>query len=280
MPAQIINGKTISQEILTNLKSSISNLQLRPKLGVVFVGNNKASQSYINKKRLACQKVGINFSLFQFKENISEQELIAELKKIQNDPALTGLIVQLPIPKHLQTQNILDTVQAKFDVDCLNSSYLQNLSDPEKSILPPTPAAIIEILKKLKVNFSTKQFVILGNGRLVGKPLTIILQKLGAEVITCDKKTKNIPEICQKADVIITATGQKDLVRGDMVKPGAIVIDAGVSFIGKKMFGDINFDEVKNIASAVTPTPGGVGPITVAMLLKNTYEASHRDSNL
>lgn len=253
-----------------------------PKLAVIFVGADKPSQTYINKKRLACKKVGIDFELYKFPIDITQEQLLNELAKIQTDPYLTGLIVQLPIPKHLHIQTILDAVDPKFDVDCLNSQYLTTLQpyNLATSILPPTPAAILEVLRTLKINLRNKNIVIVGHGRLVGKPLAEIFRAMKIEPVICDKNTPNIPEKCKQADIIITATGQKDLIRGNMVKDGVIVIDAGVCFENKKMFGDINFEEVKRVASAVTPTPGGVGPITVAMLLKNVYETSHRNSNL
>src|SRR3989339_1483434 len=287
MSAKIINGNKIANKILTNLQLALSAVEgSRPKLAVIFVGTNKPSQTYINKKRLACKKVGINFQLYKFPTKITERQLLTELAKIQTDPHLTGLIVQLPIPKHLHTQTILDAVQPKFDVDCLNSSYLKNLEDLDNLATlkalppPPPPPAILEILRTPKVDLKNKKIIIIGQGRLVGKPLVAILHAIKIKPIACDKYTKDIPTKCRQADIVITATGQKDLIRGNMIKPGAIVIDAGVSFVNKKMFGDINFAEVKKIASAVTPTPGGVGPITVAMLLKNVYEASRHHSNI
>src|SRR3989339_2289690 len=283
MSAKIINGNKIANKILTNLQLTLSAVEgSRPKLAVIFVGTNKPSQTYINKKRLACKKVGINFQLYKFPTKITERQLLTELAKIQTDPHLTGLIVQLPIPKHLHTQTILDAVRPKFDVDCLNSQYLTTLqlTTSTTSILPPTPAAILEILRTLKIDLKKQKIVIIGNGRLVGKPMAAILHAMKIKPVVCDKYTTDIPAKCRQADIIITATGQKDLIRGNMIKSGAIVIDAGVSFVNKKMFGDINFSEVKKLASAVTPTPGGVGPITVAMLLKNVYEASRHHSNI
>lgn len=276
----IIKGNRIASRILTNLKSYAIRHTSRPKLAVVLVGANKPSQTYINKKRLACKKVGIDFALYKFATNITQKQLLRELIKIQTDPHLTGLIVQLPIPKHLHIQTILDAVQPKFDVDCLNSQYFKNFINFPNSIIPPTPGAILEILHVLKIDLKKQKIVIVGNGRLVGKPLVAILRAMKIKPIVCDKYTKNIPTKCCQADIIITATGQKDLIHGNMIKPGAIVIDAGVNFENKKMFGDINFAEVKKVAGAVTPTPGGVGPITVAMLLKNVYETHHRHSNI
>lgn len=271
MTAKIIDGKAIANKILTGLKSKVKSQKSRPKLAVVYVGVDKPSKTYIMRKREAAKKVGIGFELYKFPADITQTQLLSELAKIQQNPHLTGLIVQLPIPKHLHTQTILDAVQPKFDVDCLNSSYIKTLKQEniKTAMLPPTPAAILEILRVLKVDLKNKKIVVVGQGRLVGKPLVAILRAMKTKPVACDKYTKDIPAQCRQADIIITATGQKDLIRGNMIKPCAIVIDAGVSFENKKMFGDINFAEVKKVASAVTPTPGGVGPITVAMLLKN-----------
>lgn len=277
MLAKIIDGKTIANKILTNLQSSIFNLNTRPKLAVIYVGSDKPSKTYIMRKREAAKKISIDFELHQYPSKITNKQLTTELDKIQKNKSLSGLIIQLPIPKHLNTQKLLDCVKPELDVDCLNSQHFINFSN---QVLPPTPAAILEILKSLRVNFKKKQFTVVGLGKLVGEPLVQILSAHGADVLICDRNTKDTKTRCLQADVLITAVGKRNLITADMIKRGAIVIDAGTSFYNHKMYGDVDFDAVSKKAGHITPVPGGVGPITVAMLLKNVYEASRHNSNL
>ncbi len=280
MPAKIIDGKKIASRILTNLQSSILNLKTKPKFAVIYVGSDKPSKTYIMRKREAAKKVGIDFELRQYPTKITNKQLTAELNKIQKDKTLSGLIIQLPIPKHLNTQKLLDCVKPGLDVDCLNSQHVETQNFASLHILPPTPAAILKILKHLKVNLKKAKFTIVGMGKLVGEPLVEILRARDADVLTCDKNTKDTKKRCLQADVLITAVGKRNLITADMVKKGAIVIDAGASFYNHKMYGDVDFNAVSKKASRITPVPGGVGPITVAMLLKNVYETSRRNSNL
>jgi methylenetetrahydrofolate dehydrogenase (NADP+)/methenyltetrahydrofolate cyclohydrolase len=265
MPAKIIDGKKIANRILASLKSIKSVKSKRsPKLAIVYVGNDKPSKTYILRKREAAKKIGIDFELHKFHSKISNRQLTAELTKIQQDKSLSGLIIQLPIPKHLNTEKLINCIKPELDVDCLTSVQTHcNAS------LPPTPAAILEILKHLKVNLAKSKFTIIGMGKLVGGPLAEILRARGANVLTCNKNTKNTKARCRKADVLITAVGKRNLITADMVKKGAIVIDAGACFHDHKMYGDVDFEAVSKKASHITPVPGGVGPITVAMLLYN-----------
>ncbi len=273
MSATVIDGKAIADKILekTTLKAKeLKQKGVTPRLEVILVGDDKPSATYVRRKGLAAEKVGIDFTLHTLPGNITQEDLIQKIAEIQSNKALSGLIVQLPLPEHLYTLEVLNAIHPDVDVDCLTNINLGRLVMRTNIIVPPTPGAVLTILNDLKVDLSGKNATIIGMGALVGKPLAIMMVNEGASVTTCNSRTKDTKEKCLAADIIVTGVGKKDLLRGDMVKPGAIVIDTGVCFEDEKMYGDIHFEEVKEIASYVTPTPGGVGPITVARLLWNT----------
>lgn len=264
----IVDGKTIAEKLLKKLKGQIQNLGLRPHLAVVLVGNDKPSETYVRKKQEAAKETGIRFSLYKFPAGIQEGKLISEIKKIQRQ-SLSGLIVQLPLPKKLDKRKILNVLDPEIDVDFLTWESLGKLVIGENILVPPSPAAILEILKYYRISLPGKHIVLVGQGDLIGKPLTNLLMHLPVTLTTCNKDTKNLAEITRKADILICGVGKANLIRARMVKKGAVVIDAGVSFVGRKMHGDVDFQKVSKIASLITPTPGGVGPITVAKLLQN-----------
>jgi len=276
---KLIDGKLIAEKIIEKTAKEVVLLKKEgknPKLAVVLVGRDKPSETYVENKKQIAEKIGINFELHKSEEDISEEELIEKIIEIQKDSQLSGIIVQLPIPNHINTKTILNTVRPELDVDYLTDANYKKLEENTNDILPPTPGAIVEIIKELNVNLSNKNVVIIGKGILVGKPLAVIMKNMGANVVICDSQTTDVQEKCLKADIIITGVGKKDILRGCMVKNGAIVIDAGTSFENEKMYGDVNVAEVLDIASYVTPTPGGVGPITVAMLLWNTVVCAQK----
>lgn len=267
----LIDGHAIAEVILAKTKRKALQLKkkgITPHLGVVFVGSDNRSAVYIRKKGEAAKEIGVNFSLFQFPSDISEEKLIAEIQKIQKTK-LTGIIVQLPLPEHLYTPHILNAIDPRIDVDCLTHENLGKLIMNWGELFPPTPGACLEIIRSLKVELPGKNVVIVGAGALVGKPLSVMMLNERATVIVCNSATPNFKKVCQSADIIITGVGKKDLIRGNMVQKGAIVIDAGICFDEGKIYGDANVKELEKKAF-VTPTPGGVGPITVAKLLWNT----------
>lgn len=292
----IINGKAIAAKIEQQAAEKTANLKKNgktPKLAVVLVGDNKPSQTYIRKKQEAAERVGINFELRQYPADIKKDKLIAELKKIQKDKKLAGLIIQLPLPEHLYVPEVLNAVNPEIDVDCLTDCNLGKLVMAKKmpilprqnrassistdveigtnKIEPPTPWAVVHILKDAGVDLVGKNITIIGMGALVGKPLAIMLANELASVTTCNSQTKNIKEKCLSADIIVTAVGKKiNLLTADMVKNGAIVIDTGIVYEDEKMYGDVDFENVSKKAGLITPVPGGVGPITVSKLLLNT----------
>jgi methylenetetrahydrofolate dehydrogenase (NADP+) / methenyltetrahydrofolate cyclohydrolase len=271
---ELISGKRIAREIRAKTAQRVSALKSRgvtPKLAVILVGEDKPSQTYVKKKGIAAKKVGMDFSLYELSGDISQGELEYKINTVQNDEDLSGLIVQLPLPVHIDTTKIVNMVRPEIDVDCLTDINLGRLVMKSNKIVPPTPGAVMSILHDLEVNdLIGKNVVIIGVGPLVGKPLAIMMINERASVTTCNSKTKDTTKKCLEADVIVTGVGRKDVLRGNMVKSGAIVVDTGVSFVDGKMYGDVNVEEVKEVAAHVTPTPGGVGPITVARLLTNT----------
>jgi len=276
---ELIDGKSIANQLLKQTGFKIKQLRkknITPKLAVIFVGHNPASTLYVKKKETIAKQIGIDFKLYKFKDEVEERYLLTSLKKIQEDPKLTGLIVQLPLPKHLNTNKILETIKPKIDVDCLTNTNQIKLKNKTSPFLPPTPLAIMVILKKIKTNLLNKKIVILGKGKLVGKPLAVILTNAGAKVFSCNSKTKDIKNKCLEADIIISATGKQGILTNDMIPNNIIVIDAGSNFIGKKVSGDIDFKKIKKKVAYITPTPGGVGPITVSLLLANTTLSAER----
>lgn len=275
----LINGKQIAAEINKKTAQEIKKTTkagYKPKLAVVYVGNDKPSATYIRKKQEAAEQSGIDFVLHQFPKSVSKQELVKKIKSIQKDKKLSGLIVQLPLPEKLYTTDVLNAVNPELDVDCLTDVNVGKLVMGTNWIAPPTPTAVIEVLKNIKADLKGKNVTIVGTGALIGKPLAIMLMNAGATVTTCNKQTKNIKEKCLTADIIVTAVGKKDLLRGNMVKKGAIVIDTGIAFENNKMYGDANRAEVVQKALYLTPTPGGVGPITVSLLLRNVMICAKR----
>jgi methylenetetrahydrofolate dehydrogenase (NADP+)/methenyltetrahydrofolate cyclohydrolase len=270
--AKIIDGKLIAEKINTKTARMVRELRQRgvvPQLAVVFVGHDKPSRTYIRRKKEAAEMVGIEFKLYTLPADISKKDLVESIKKIQSNKKLSGIIVQLPLPEPLYTPEILNAIKPELDVDCLTDFQMGKLVMNTSYITPPTPTAVTTILDELKINPKGKNITIVGAGALVGKPLSIMLSNAQATVTLCNKFTKNIKAKCLNADIIVTAVGKKDLLRGDMVKKGTVVIDTGIAFYKHKMYGDVAFDEVAKKALHITPTPGGVGPITVALLLRN-----------
>ncbi len=270
---QLIDGKAIAEKIRNSIALEVKKLKkkkIQPKLGVILVGHDQPSQTYVRKKQEAAETAGIKFVLKKYPSGISKNKLIDEIKKIQKKEKLSGLIIQLPLPEKLYVSEVLNAVDPSIDVDCLTDTNIGKLVMNTNYIFPPTPYAVTTILKELNFELSGKNVTIIGMGTLVGKPLAIILANAGASVTTCNSRTKDTKEKCLVADVIVTGVGKKDLLRGDMIKPGAIVIDTGIVFENGKMYGDANREEILPKSSWFTPTPGGVGPITVSLLLQNT----------
>lgn len=277
--AKIIDGKKLSEQILNTLKSEVTILRkqkITPKLAIIFVGDHQPSKTYIKRKKEAADLIGIECELHTYPATTSKEKIISEIKKIQQDKKLSGLIVQLPLPEPLFTTEVLNTINPDFDVDCLTDTQLGKLVMKTNTAVPPTPGAVCDILESIKVDVKGKNVVIVGAGSLVGKPLSIILSNNEATVTLCNKFTKNLKSITKKADIVVSAVGKKGLITKSHIKKGCIVIDTGICFVDKKMYGDVDFARVAKKASFITPVPGGVGPVTVALLLKNTVTQAKR----
>lgn len=280
--SNIIDGKKISQKIFNRLEKQARVLKKQStvlKLAVVLVGNDKASVSFIKKKEEACNRIGIDFELYKFTKDINTGNLSKKINIIQNDKELSGLVIQLPLPYRINTRNILEEIKPALDVDCLTSYNQGKLTTGIPIILPPTAAACTHLLDEYKVNLIGKHVVIVGRGDLVGKPLSIILTQDRNTITVCNKYTRKLKDIVLQADILITATGTVNLIKGDMVKRGVIVLDAGIGFKGKKLYGDCNFKSVSKKARLITPVPGGVGPVTVAKLLENIFKLQKVKNN-
>ena len=268
----LLDGQKLAEKIIKKISRQVKILKkqgITPKLAAVLVGNDSASMSFIRKKEQLCQIVGIEFELFKFQNSITEKNLLNKIDIIQSDKKLSGLIIQLPLPRKLNARNILERIREEIDVDCLTSRRLGKLTADIAEIMPPTPAAIMEIIKEYDIKYKNKHIVVVGRGELVGKPLGILLTQKQNTTTMCGKYTVDLKKYTKQADILITAVGKKNLITGSMVKDHVVILDAGTVLINKKLFGDVNFASVSKKASMITPVPGGIGPVTVAKLLEN-----------
>lgn len=265
----IIDGKQIAQNILDKLRDDLALLPFQPIFCDVLVGDDKVSSQYVEMKAATAEKIGIKFQKAEFPGNIDTASLVAEIKKLNGLPHMAGLIVQLPLPPHLDRQAVLNAIDPKIDVDCIGETN-GNLFYQGNAYLPfPTAAAILEILDSLNLDLAKKEILVVGKGDLVGKPTAFMLKHRGLKVTTADTSTPNTIELIKSADIVISATGQGKLIHGNIVKPGSVIIDAGTSESAGGIIGDVDTFSVSGVAGFVSPVPGGVGPVTVAMLMKN-----------
>jgi len=286
----ILLGKDIAQNIYNDLTEKInklSKLNLVPKLSVILVGNRADSETYVSMKNKKCKELGIISDILKFNEDVSQEELINTIQSLNNDTNVHGILVQLPLPNHINTDTVLSNVSIKKDVDGFHYENMGKLStNKNPEFKPCTPDGCMELIKKTNIDISGKQAVILGRSNIVGLPISLMLLHNNATVTICHSKTKDIESHVQKADIVIAACGRAKMVKKSWIKPGAIVIDVGINSVtdntkkrGYRLVGDVDFDEVKNIAGYITPVPGGVGPMTIAMLMKHTVEACLKNLN-
>ncbi len=271
---KILDGKKLSEEILKDLKREIKTKRLKLKLAVVLVGNDLGSQVYVRKKQEACEDIGIDFGLFKFFSKINESKLKKEIEKIAKNPANSGVIIQLPLPKGFDSQEFLNLIPSKKDVDVLSEINIGKFYVGTLPISPPTTKGIRYLLKEYKISIGGKNVVLVGAGRLVGRPLTLWLLKEKATISIVDEYTKNIPYFTKKADIIISGVGKPHLITANMVKKGVVIIDVGIFRRKGRLVGDVEFKGVSKKASYITPVIGGVGPMTVACLLENLVKLS------
>ena len=266
----ILDGKKLRDEIFLKLKDKVKDLKLS--LAVIQVGDDEASNVYINQKKKMCENLIIQFKHYRLQESILDDEVIHLIEKLNKDDT-TAILMQLPIPNHLNKQKIIDSIDYRKDVDGLTSINAGNLLLGKKGLIPCTPKGIITLLKYNNIDLKGKRVTIIGRSNLVGKPLALLMLRENATVSICHSKTKNIKDITLNSDIIISATGKNSLVKEDMIKDNAVVVDVGISKIDGKLFGDVDFEQVSRKCSYITPVPGGVGPMTIASLAENIYEA-------
>ena len=275
----IVYGSEIALKIKTQVKAEIDEIKLAnkriPKLGVILVGDNPASISYIKGKGKACEEVGMDFELMSLAADVGQATLIEKIKMWNQDPSIDGILVQLPLPKgyDYDEKYILEMVDPRKDVDGLTSSNAGKLFLGEECFAPCTPLGVMEILKDCQIDLCGKNVVVVGRSNLVGLPLSRLLIGANATVTVCHSKTNNLKEVCQRADVLIVTIGKARYINHEYVKDGAVVIDVGVNRVDGKLYGDVDFDSVKDKASIITPVPKGVGPMTIAMLIANVLKA-------
>lgn len=272
--AEIINGKEIAENILNNIKKEVENFDVKPTLAVIIVGNDPASKVYVKNKIKKSEFLGFNSILKELPEDIQKEELLDVIKNLNNDKNVNGILLQLPLPKGLDEKDFLDEISPIKDVDGFTTYNSGKLFKGEKPYsIACTPKGIIKLLETKNINLEGKVAVVVGRSNIVGKPVANLLLQKNATVIQAHSKTKNLPEILKLADIIISATGKEEFIKGDMVKKGAIIIDVGITRNKNgKLTGDVDFESVYNKVSYITPVPGGVGPMTIATLMENTLE--------
>lgn len=278
MPALLLSGRPVADALLERLKPDVK--KLNPKLVVVQVGDDPASASYINQKLKSCEAVGLRHEHKHLPDSTTLAELMKLIEQLNTDADVTGFIVQLPLPKHLQPHvpDVIRAIDPKKDIDGFGAYNIGKmfLSVEFEHLPPATPSGVIEMLSYYKIPIEGKHAVVVGRSNIVGKPLAVMLLNRGATVTVCHSKTKNLAELTRQADILCAAVGSPKMITKDMVKKGAVVIDIGVSRVDGKLCGDVDFENVQEIASAITPVPGGVGPLTVASLIRNCITAKQR----
>ena len=282
MTAKLIDGKAVAASIREHLATEVAAFRtltgIVPKLAAVLVGEDPASQVYVRNKEQACAKVGMASDVHRLPPTTTQAELLNLVQQLNSDPAVHGILVQLPLPKHIHETTVLDAVHPLKDVDCFHPENVGLMVQGRPRYLPCTPHGVQVLLKESGTNIDGAHVVVLGRSEIVGKPVAMMLVQKGetanATVTICHSRTRNLPELTRSADVLIAAIGKAEFVTADMVKPGAVVIDVGINRLNERLVGDVSFDAVREVASAITPVPGGVGPMTIAMLLKNTLTAA------
>ncbi len=278
--AELISGKIISAAVKDRIANEVNELKAKgvtPGLAVIIVGTDPASQVYVGSKERTCIELGMYSEKYELPENTTEEELLNLIKKLNGKPEIHGILCQLPLPKHLNEKLVIETIDPKKDVDAFHTANVGRIMIGDYDFLPCTPAGIMEMLKYSNIDPAGKHCVVIGRSNIVGKPMAMLMLHANATVTICHSKTQNLKQICREADILVAAVGRAKFVTADMVKPGAVVIDVGMNRPeGGKLCGDVDFDAVEPVCSAITPVPGGVGPMTIAMLMQNTLTAAKR----
>ncbi|MEO3944397.1 bifunctional methylenetetrahydrofolate dehydrogenase/methenyltetrahydrofolate cyclohydrolase FolD [Gorillibacterium sp. CAU 1737] len=280
MTAQIINGKELVQSIREEIKQdvqSMANQGKQPGLAVVLVGDDPASAVYVRNKAKACEEVGIYSEVHKLPAETSESELLTMIGQLNKDDRIHGILVQLPLPKHIHEETVIDSISVHKDVDCFHPVNVGNLMVGKDGLLPCTPSGVIQILKRLEIPVAGKHAVVIGRSNIVGKPMAMLLLRENATVTVCHSRTKDLTEITKQADILVAAIGRAKMIKKEHVKDGAVVIDVGMNRDeAGKLCGDVDLEDVRDTASYVTPVPGCVGPMTITMLLQNTLQAARQ----
>ncbi|UNK20398.1 bifunctional methylenetetrahydrofolate dehydrogenase/methenyltetrahydrofolate cyclohydrolase FolD [Paenibacillus sp. N3/727] len=280
MTADIISGKAISEDIRGNIAQEVQMLTgrgFRPGLAVVLVGEDPASQVYVRNKEKACHDLGFYSEVHRMSDSSSEEDVLALVDKLNRQNNIHGILVQLPLPKHIDEKAVLNAIAVEKDVDGFHPINVGNLVIGDDSLLPCTPAGVIELIKRTGIEIAGKHAVVIGRSNIVGKPVSLLLQRENATVTMCHSRTDKMNEIAQMADILVVAIGRAKMIDASYVKPGAVVIDVGMNRLDNgKLAGDVDYDSAKEVAGYITPVPGGVGPMTITMLMQNTLFASKR----
>ena len=281
--AIIIDGKKTSADIKAEIAKETEIFKaesgVTPGLAVIIVGNDPASEVYVRNKCRACEAVGFYSEKYEMAENIDENELIALIERLNNDKKIHGILVQLPLPKHIDVERVLLSINPSKDVDAFHPYNTGKIMQGKYDFLPCTPAGVMELLKRYNIEIKGKNCTVIGRSDIVGKPMAMLLLQADGTVTICHSRTKDLAAACRNADILVSAVGRADFVNADMVKEGAVIIDVGINRRADgSLCGDIKYDEVADKASAITPVPGGVGPMTIAMLMRNTLTAAQKYS--
>ena len=278
--AELMNGKAVSAAKRAELKERVAALNekgIQAGLAVIIVGNNSASRVYVNNKKKGCEEIGVNSYEYALPEETTQVELLKLIDELNNDSRVNGILCQLPLPSHIDEQSVINAINPEKDVDAFHPFNVGHIMIGDYTYLPCTPAGIMEILKFYNVSVAGKKCVVIGRSNIVGKPMAMLLLKENGTVEICHSRTANLAEETSRADILVAAVGKADFVTADMVKDGAVVIDVGMNRNAEgKLCGDVCFDEVEKKASYITPVPGGVGPMTITMLLENTVRSAEK----
>lgn len=277
MSASLIDGKALAAQIRGNLAERVLEIRsagLVPGLAVVIVGDDPASRLYVNMKKKACDELGIYSREHALSASTTQGELLDVIRSLNGDSSIHGILVQLPLPKHLDEQAVIEAIRPGKDVDGLHPQSLGALVAGREGFVPCTPAGIIKLIKSTGAEIQGKNCVMVGRSNIVGKPTALLLLRENGTVTICHSRTVDLPAVCRQADILVAAVGKPALIKRDMVKPGAVVIDVGTNRVDGKLVGDVEFEAVREVAGYITPVPGGVGPMTIAMLIENTVKAA------
>ncbi len=282
--AKLIDGKIISAAVKDEVAKEVAELKskgITPGLAVIIVGEDPASKVYVANKEKACEQLGMASFKYALPENTTEAELLELVNKLNKDPEVHGILCQLPLPRHLNEELIINTIIPEKDVDAFHPQNVGKIMIGNYDFLPCTPAGVMEMLKYENIDITGKECVVIGRSNIVGKPMSMLLLHKNGTVTVCHSRTANLKEVCRRADILVAAVGRANFVTADMVKEGAVVIDVGINRLENgKLCGDVNFAEVEPKASYITPVPGGVGPMTIATLMKNTLTAAKKQNNI